>query len=162
MTNLDSVLKSRVTTLPTKFLIVKAMIFLVIMYRCECWTIKKAEHQRIDALNCGVEKTLKSPLDSKKIQPVNPKRKQSWIFIERTDAEAETPILWLPDAKNYLTGKDPDVGKNGGRKRRERQRMRWLDGITNSMDMSLSKLWDWWWTGKPGVLQSMELYFRKY
>ena len=77
MTNLDSILKSRDITLATNTCIVKVLAFPVVMYRCECWTIKKAEHQRIDALNCGVEKTLQSPLDSKKIHPVNPKGNQS-------------------------------------------------------------------------------------
>ena len=90
MTNLDRILKSRDTTL------VKAMVFPVVMYGCESWTIKKAEHRRIDAL----EKTLESPLDCKEIQPVHPKGDQSWVFIGRTDVEAETPMLWPPDAKN--------------------------------------------------------------
>ena len=91
-------------------------------------------------LNCGVEKILKSPLDCKEIKPVNPKGNQFWIFIGRTDAEAEALILWAPDAKNWLTGKDPDAGNDWGQRRRGQQRMRWLDGITKSINMNLSKL----------------------
>jgi len=82
------------------------------MYGCESWTIKNTERQRLMLLNLVLEKTLESPLDCKKIQPVHPKGNQSWIFIGRTDAEAEAPILWPPDVKKWLLGKDPDAGKD--------------------------------------------------
>ena len=96
MNNLDSILKSRDVTLPTKVHLVKAMVFPVVMYGYESWTIKKAERRRTVVL----EKTLESPLDCKKIQPVHPKGDRSWVFIGRTDVEAETPILWPPDVKS--------------------------------------------------------------
>ena len=100
MTNLDSILKSRGITLPTKVHLVKAMVFPVVMYGCESWTMKKAEHQRIYAFELWCWRRLESPLDCKEIQPVHPKGDQSWVFIGRTDAEAETPIFWPPHAKS--------------------------------------------------------------
>ena len=101
------------------------------MYRCESLTIKKAECRRIDSFELAVlEKTLESPLDSMEIKSVTPKGNQRWIFIGRTDAEAEAPILWPSDAKNQLTGKDPDAGKDWGQEEEGWQRMRWLDGIS--------------------------------
>ena len=101
MTNLDCILKSRDITLPTKFRLVKAIVFPVVVYGCESWTVKKAECQRIEAFEVVVlEKTLASPLDCEEIQPVHPKRDQSWVFIGRTDVEAEIPTLWPPDTKS--------------------------------------------------------------
>ena len=119
----------------TKAHIVKAMVFPVVMYGCESWTIKKAEHQRIDAFEIVVlEKSLDSPLDSKEIKPVNPKRNQPWIFIGRTDAEVEALILWPLDVKGWLIRKDPDAGKDWGQKEKgaaEDEMVRchhWLNG----------------------------------
>ena len=111
MTNPDSILKSRDITLPTKARLDKAMVFPAVMYGCESWTTKKVECWRIDAFEL-LEKTFESPLDCKEIQPVHPKGDQSWVFIGRTDAEAETPILWPPDVKSWLIWKDPDAGKD--------------------------------------------------
>ena len=101
MTYLYIILKSRDITWPTKVHLVKAMVFPAVLYECQSWTIRKAERQRIDAFElwCWVN-TLESPLDCKEIQPVYPKGDQSWVFIGRTDAEAETPILWPPHAKS--------------------------------------------------------------
>ena len=100
MTNPDSILKSRDITLPTKVHLVKAMVFPVVMYGCDSWTVKKAERQKIDAFELWCWRRLKSPLDCKEIQPVHPERDQSWVFIGRTDAKAETPILWPPHTKS--------------------------------------------------------------
>ena len=130
MTNLDSVLKSRDITLLTKFCIVKAMVFAVVMYRCECWTIKKAECWNWCFKTVVLEKTLKSSLDSKEIKLVNLKGNQPWIFIGRTGAEAEAPVFWSPEANCQLIGKSLNLGKTEGKKRKCPHRMRWLDGIT--------------------------------
>ena len=113
MTNLDGILKSRDITLSTKVHLIKAMVFPVVMYGCELdykgsWALKNWCFWTV-----VLEKTLESPLDYKEIQPVHPKGDQSWVFIGRTDVEAEeTPILWIPDAKNWLIWKDPDDGKD--------------------------------------------------
>ena len=112
MTNLDSIFKSRDITLPTKVCLVKAMVFPVVMYEWELdckesWVLKNWYFWTV-----VLEKLLESALDNKEIQPVHPKRNQSWIFTGRTDAEAETPILWPPHAKNWLIWKDPDAGKD--------------------------------------------------
>ena len=153
MTNLDSILKSRDITLPTKVRLVKAMVFPVVLYGCESWTIKKAEGWRIDdfELWCCLER----PLDCKEIQPVHPKGEQSWVFIGRTDVEAETPILWSLHAKSWPIWKDPDAWRDWGQE--ENRMTGWNDW------MASPTLWAWvwvnsgtlWWTGRPGVLWSM-------
>ena len=157
-TNLDNVLKSRDVTLLMKICLVKAMVFPVVLHGCESWSINKTEHQRIDAFELWcLEKTLESPLDYKEIKPVNRKGNQSWIFIGRTGAEAETPILWPPDVKNWLIGKDCDAAKDWRQRRRGQQRMRWLDGITDSMTWVWARSRSLWRTGKTGMLQLMGL-----
>ena len=100
MTNLDSIFKSRDITLRTKVRLVKAMVFPVVMYGCECWTVKKAEHQRIAAFELWCCRRLESPLDCKEIQPVHFEGDQPWDFFGRNDAEAETPVLWPPHVKS--------------------------------------------------------------
>ena len=102
MTNLDSILKSRDITLPTKVRLVKAMVFPVVMYGCESWTVKKAERQRIDAFELWCwRRLLRVPWTARRSnQPIHPKGDQSWVFIGRTDAEAETPVLWPPYVKS--------------------------------------------------------------
>ena len=155
MTNLDSILKSRDMTLPTKVHLVKAMVFSVVMYGCESWTIKMAKCWRIDAFKL-LEKTLESPLDCKEIKPVNAKGNQSWIFIGRTDAEAETSVLptWCEELTHWKrpwgwerlkAGEGDDRGWDS-----------WMASLTQ---------WTWvwassgsrWWTGKPDMLHSTGL-----
>ena len=110
------------------------------MYGCESWTVRKAECRRIDAFELWCWRTLKE------IQPVNPKRNQSWIFMRRIDADAEAPILWPPDVKSWLFGKDPDAGKDWGQD--------WMASLAEWAWVWASSR-SWWWSGKPSVLQSM-------
>ena len=100
MANLDSIFKSRDITLPMKVRLVKAMVYPVVVYGCESWTVKKAEHQRIDAFELWCWRRLESPLDSKEIQSVHSERDQPWDFFGGNDAEAETPVLWPPHTKS--------------------------------------------------------------
>ena len=141
ITNLDSRLKSRDITLPTKVHLVKAMVFPVVVYGCELYHKENWVPKNWCFWTVVLEKTLESPLDSKET-PVHPKGNQSWIFIGRTDAEAEAPILCPPDAKSWLIGKDPDAGRDWRQEeKRGVQRTIWLEGSTGSMDMNMSKLW---------------------
>ena len=141
MTNLDSILKSIDITLLTEGHLVKVMVFPVVMYGCESWTTKKVECWRIDAFELWCWRRLfESPLDCKEIKPIIPKENQSLIFIVRTNTETEAPILGHLMQRADSLGKTLMLGKNEGRRRRGWQRMRWLDGITDLMDMSLSKL----------------------
>ena len=123
ITNLDSVLKSRDFTLATKVRRVKVVDFPVVLYRCESWTIKKTEHQKIDASEFWDRWRI--PWTARSNQSIL-KEINAEYFIARTDAEAEAPIFWLPHRKSWLIRKDPDLGKIEGRRRRGQQRMRWL------------------------------------
>ena len=146
MINLDSILKSRVITLPTKVHLVKAMVFPMVMYGWELdyketWVLKNWSFWTV-----VLEKTLESPLDCKEIQPVHPKGDQSWVFIGRTDVEADTPILWPPDAKSWLIGKDLDAGRDWGQEEK---------GMAE--DETAGWVWvdcaPWVWTRRPGLLR---------
>ena len=142
MINLDSIFKSRDISLPTKVRLVKAMVFPVVMYGCESWTIKKAECRRIDAFELWCwRRLLRVPWTARRIQPVHPKRNQSWVFIGRTDAEAETPILWPPHAKSWLIGKNPDVGRGWGQEKK---------GMAED-EMAGSRTWCTWVWVNSGV-----------
>ena len=138
---MTSVLKSRGITLSTKVRLVKPQVFPVVMYGCESWTIKKAEHWTVDTFGLWHWKRLfESPLDSKEIQPVHPKGNQSWILIGRTDAEAETPILWPLDVKNSLIWKDPDAGKDWRQEEKGTTEDEMVGWHHQLLDMSLSNL----------------------
>ena len=158
MTDLDSIWKSRDITLPTKVHLVKAMVFPVVVYGCESWTIKKAECWRIDDFELLLlEKTLESPLDCKEIQPINPKGNQPWTFIGRTDAEAKAPIIWPPDVKSWVIEKDSDAGKDWRQEEKgetEEEMVGWHHRLNGH---EFEQTGRWWRTGKPGVLQSMGL-----
>ena len=139
MTNLDSILKSRDITLPTKVCLVKAMVFPVVMdVRVGLW--RKLSTEELMLLNCGVGEDSWESLGLKEIQSVHPEGDQSWVFIGRTDAEAETPVVWPPHAKSWLTGKDPDAGRDRGQEEKGLTEDEMPGWHPNSMDMSLSKL----------------------
>ena len=114
ITNLDSILKRRDVTLLTKVCLVKATVFPVVMYEWESWTVKKADCWRMDAFELWCWRRLESPLDCKGIQPVHSKWDQTWVFIWKTDVEAETLVLWSPDVKSRLISKDPNAEKDWG------------------------------------------------
>ena len=150
MTNLDSILKSRDITLPTKVRLVKAVVFPVVMYGCESWTIKKSECWRIDAFELWCWRRLLRVPWTARDQPVYPKGNQSWIFIGRTNAEAETPILWPPEGKNWLIWKTLMLGKiEAGGEGDDRGWDGWMASPTQWTWVWVSSR-SWWWTGKPG------------
>ena len=153
MTNLDSILKSRDITLPTKLCLVKAMVFPVVMYGCESWTLKKAEHQRIDAFELWCwRRLLRVPWTARRsnqsiLKEISPEYSLEWLML-KLKLQYFSYLMRRTDSLEKILM----LGKIEGRRRRGQKRMRWLDGITN-MNMSLNKLREWWWTGKPGLLQ---------
>ena len=156
MTNLDSIFKSRDVTLPTKVRLVKAMVFPVVMYGCESWTVKKAEHGRIDAFELWCwRRLLRVPWTARRTNQSTLKEINPGCSLEGLMRKLKLQYfghpMWRPDSfENTLI-----LGKTEGRRRRGRQKMRWLDGITDSMDMGWVDSGSWWWTGKPGMLWFM-------
>ena len=155
MTKLDSILKCRDITFPTEVHPVKAMVFPVVMYGCGSWTIKKAESWKNDTFELWCwRRLLRVPWTARRSNQQILKKINPWIFTERTDAEAEAPILWPPDVKSQLIRKDPDVGRlKAGGEEDNRGRGRW-------MASPIQWTWVWansrrWWTEKPGEMQSM-------
>ena len=152
MTNLDSILKSRDITLPTKVYWSSLWFF-----QWSCMDVRVGLWRKLSAeeLMLVLEKTLESPLGCKEIQPVHPKRDQSWVFIGRTDAEAESPIIWPPHAKSWLIGKDPDAeALRAGKEGDNREWDGWMASLTQWTWVWVNSR-SWWWTGRPGVLQFM-------
>ena len=156
MTNLDSVLKSRDITLPTKVHIVKAIVFSVVMYGCERWSVKKAENQGINAFQLWCwRRLLRVPWNCREIKPVNLKGNQSWILTGWTDAE--TPVFWSPDGMSWLTGKVPDAGKDWGQKEKrvsEDEMAEWHHWCNGHEHGQFSRDGG---AGRPGMLQSIWL-----
>ena len=154
MINIDSILKSRDITLPTKVCLVKAMVFPVVMYGCESWAVKKAEHQRIVAFELWCwRRLLRVPWTARRsnqsiLKEISPEYSLGRLML-KLKLQYFGHLMWRSDSSE----KTLILGKIDGSRRRGQQRMRWLDGITDSMDMSDSRRW--WWTGRPGVLQSM-------
>ena len=154
MTNLDSILKSRDITLPTKVHLVKAMVFQWSCMDVRVGLWRKLSGEELMLLNCGLEKILESPLDCKEIQQVRPKGDQSWVFLGRTDAEAEAPILWPPDVKSWIVWKDPDAWKDWGEEKGTTGGDGWIASLTQWMWVWVDSR-SWWWAGRPGVLWFM-------